>query len=158
MTLRLTSPLLADGDKLPKPLTVDGGGHPPPLTWDGAPPEARSFALVLHDPDAPEGDFTHWLVWDIPVTCRALPAGPPEAQVGTPGRNSFGQTDYHAAAPPPGDGPHRYYFELHALATPHLGLPRGTERKQFDEAIKPHLLETARLMLLCARPPASGRR
>jgi len=155
MTLRLTSPLLAEGERIPRPLTADGGGHIPPLAWDGEPPGVQSYALVLHDPDAPEGDFTHWLRWDIPATCRSLPAGPPAEEVGTTGRNSFGQTGYHGPAPPPGDGLHRYYFELHALDTPRLGLPRGTERKQFEEAIKPHLLETARLMLLCARPPSN---
>lgn len=152
MSFTLHSSAFTEGERLPYRHMAEGGNVSPELLWYGWPAGVQSFALVMHDPDAPEGDFTHWLLWDIPASSSSLSEGAGTTPGGATGRNSFGEILYHGPAPPPGDGPHRYYFALYALAAPRLGLPSGSERKEFDEAVKFHLVDTARLMVLCGRP------
>src|SRR5262249_30100877 len=111
MALRIFSSAFAEGGSIPKLHTCSGADGSPPLEWSGAPEGTRSFALIVDDPDAPGGAWTHWLLYDIPAKLLTLAQG--GRGVGLSGTNSFGKTGYGGPCPPPGK-PHRYYFKLYA--------------------------------------------
>lgn len=128
---RLTSPDIADGQPLAEAQVLDGfgcsgGNTSPALAWSGAPEGTRGFAVTVYDPDAPTGSgWWHWVVFNLPATTTALPAGVtaddlPEGAV--QGRTDFGAPGYGGACPPEGHGPHRYVFTVHALKTDALPL------------------------------------
>lgn len=127
---RLASAEWREGQPLPTRSTSDGDGSPPPLIWDGVPGEPRSFVLICADPDAPrKAPFVHWLVYAIPGHVRALDSNVDEFREGL---NSRGECGFHPAAPPPGSGLHRYYFQLFALDA-ETNLP---PRASFDELLR----------------------
>src|SRR5919108_3536307 len=99
MPFKLSSPAFADGGAIPARHTCDGDDRSPRLTWTGTPDGTRSLALVMDDPDAPRGTFTHWVVYDLPADATELGEG---STVGTQGRNSFGRSGYGGPRPPPG--------------------------------------------------------
>jgi len=121
-TFALTSPDIADGQRLDAAFTVDGDNLSPALSWSGFPDGTKSFVVNVFDPDAPiVSGFWHWNVIDLPASTTSLPRG-----AGTPGganlpavayhvRNDGGQDGYLGAAPPAGDHEHRYFFAVHAL-------------------------------------------
>ncbi|MDH6235541.1 YbhB/YbcL family Raf kinase inhibitor-like protein [Cryobacterium sp. CG_9.6] len=111
-----------------------GEDHSPELTWTGFPPETKSFAVTMYDPDAPTGSgFWHWAIYNLPVSVTSLAAGagaaaspllPPEART-LP--NETRQRSFVGAGPPPGTGTHRYQFIVHALDVESLELdPEST--------------------------------
>jgi Raf kinase inhibitor-like YbhB/YbcL family protein len=119
MTVRSTA--FAEGEFIPSRYTCDGDGEQPPLTWEGVPAGASALALVVDDPDAPRGTFTHWVVLDLPVDTTGLDAGAlPRGAVQA--ENSGGRTSYAPPCPP--RGVHHYRFTVYALASP-TGLPEG---------------------------------
>jgi Raf kinase inhibitor-like YbhB/YbcL family protein len=139
MAFVLTSSAFHDGETIPRQFTCDGDNLAPPLAWSGAPDGTHSFALVMDDPDAPGGTFTHWLLYDIPATTREL-----REETGTALKNGFGRAEYGGPCPPRGHGSHRYIFTLSALDVPALEL-RGRTRAALDAALRSHTLATARL-------------
>jgi Raf kinase inhibitor-like YbhB/YbcL family protein len=142
MAFSISSPAFADGADIPLRHTCDGDNLSPRLTWTDVPEGTRSFALVVDDPDAPGGTFTHWVLYDIPAEARELGQG---GAAGTSGRNSFGKTGYGGPCPPHNDPPHRYRFTLHALDAPSLAVRNGT-REDVDGKIGGHVLATAQLV------------
>ena len=113
-SLAVTSPAFTDGAAVPTEYTCKGAGTSPELHWSGVPEDAKALALVVDDPDAPNGTYTHWVVVDIPVTTTAADAGRPPAG-GTELRASGGK----GWAPPcPPSGTHHYRFSLYALSAP----------------------------------------
>jgi Raf kinase inhibitor-like YbhB/YbcL family protein len=100
-----------------------GGNVSPALSWSGAPAGTKSFALLVHDPDAPTGGagWWHWLIYDIPATASALAQGAGSADVAAlpkgakQGRTDFGSKGWGGPCPPVGHGKHHYHFTLHAL-------------------------------------------
>ncbi|MFB6078776.1 MAG: YbhB/YbcL family Raf kinase inhibitor-like protein [Halarchaeum sp.] len=111
-----TSAAFDDGDALPARYTCDGAGVSPPVSLD-APDDAETWALVVTDPDAPGGTFTHWLVWNLTDALpEAVPHGETVGDGARQGLNDFGARGYGAPCPPHGDGPHRYRFDAYALA------------------------------------------
>lgn len=141
MAFTLTSSAFHDGAAIPSTFTCDGDNTPPPLTWSNPPDGTRSFALILDDPDAPHGTFTHWLLYDIPRGTNELTEHPS----GTTLRNDFGKAGYGGPCPPPRHGPHRYFFTLYAVDVPSLEV-HGRNREALERALNTHVLGTARLM------------
>lgn len=144
MALTLTSLAFGDGQAVPAEFTCDGDNLSPPLAWAGPPEGTRSFALVMDDPDAPGGTFTHWLLYDVPAAQRGLDQG---AATGAPGKtlhNDFGKPGYGGPCPPRRHGVHRYRFTLHALDVPALRF-HGHRREDLDRALGEHTLATATL-------------
>ena len=146
MAFTLTSPAFREGDEIPRKFTCDGDDLSPSLGWSNPPDNTRSFALIMDDPDAPRGTFTHWLLHDVPGDARKLGEG---VRSGTSLKNDFGRPGYGGPCPPPGK-PHRYFFTLYALDAPSLRLG-GSTRKDLEEAMKAHTLGTAKLMGRYAR-------
>jgi len=146
-SLRISSDAFADGKLIPKDHTCDGADRSPPLQWDGAPERTQAFALVVDDPDAPSGVFTHWLLYNVPAAAKALDAG--VATIGTlgdgsrQGTNDFGHTGWSGPCPPPGSA-HRYQFKLFALSAP-LDLEPGAKRAAVLKAINEKKLADAEL-------------
>jgi Raf kinase inhibitor-like YbhB/YbcL family protein len=129
--------------RIPERHTGDGEDVAPALEWSGVPDGTRSFAVVVHDPDAPLVDgFTHWVAYGIPGDATGLPEGGGDVVGGT---NSFGNQGYNGPAPPPGHGPHHYYFWVYALDED-LGLPAGLSRRDLLERIEDHVIEQARVI------------
>jgi Raf kinase inhibitor-like YbhB/YbcL family protein len=115
-TIQFSSPAFADGAAIPKEETCDGAGKRPTLVWRGLPSGAVELVLVVEDPDAPDGTFTHWTAWGIAASSGsglapdgAFPAGVKE------GKNSAGKDGWTPPCPPEGDDAHRYTFSLYAI-------------------------------------------
>jgi len=140
MAFTLTSPEFADGQPIPRQFTCDGADGPPALLVGDPPAGTRSFAVIMDDPGAPRGTFTHWLAYDIPADTPEL-----KATAGKTLANDFGRNGYGGPCPPPGRGEHRYYFTVYALDVPTLELP-GRTRGDLEAAIAGHTLGKARLM------------
>ncbi len=140
--LELTSTGFPDGGEIPVKYTGDGSNVSPPLAWSFLPEGTRSLALIVHDPDAPSGDFTHWVAWNIDPGPGGLDEGAPAPAEGV---NGFGKTGYMGPSPPSGHGPHRYFHELHALDS-ELQLDLGASREQLEAALDEHVLAKAQLV------------
>lgn len=140
MAFAIKSPAFGEGATVPTQFTCDGNDAPPPIKVSDPPTGTRSFAVIMEDPDAPKGTFTHWLAYDIP-------AGTTELQVDTGKtlRNSFGHDGYGGPCPPPGHGPHRYFFKVYAVDAPALPLA-GETRQDLEKALETHALASAELM------------
>lgn len=147
--MRLTSEAFEDGGTIPRRYTCDDEDVSPALEWEGAPEGTVSFALVVHDPDAPRGDWVHWVIYDIPAHFDGLPEeiGPARRldNLGeaAQGKNDFGRIGWGGPCPPPGK-PHRYVFTLSALGA-RLGLEPGANREKVEEAARNHALAKATL-------------
>jgi len=145
----LTSSAFAEGQPIPVQYTADGADQSPPLSWRGEPRKAEELVLIVEDPDAPGGDFVHWIVYNIPPHIHELPAGiPAEARPQglepiMQGRNDFGTMGYRGPAPPPGRV-HHYRFRLIALDAP-SGLDPGADKTAFRETVEEHFLAEAQL-------------
>ncbi len=140
MSLKLIIGAFPEGGPIPRLFTCEGADVSPAIEWQGAPDTTRSYALVLEDPDAPSGTFTHWLLWDIPKSTTAIAQGFKVGSLGESGTNDFGKAGYGGPCPPPGRGAHRYFFRLYALDEPALKLQRGAKRREFNRAIEGHVL------------------
>ena len=114
MAIQLSSPAFAAGAVIPRKYTCDGSDMSPPLEWSGVPAETRSLALIVDDPDAPRGTWSHWIVFGLKPATTSLPEGGPLPEGAQLGRNDFRKNAYGGPCPPPG-GPHRYFFRLYAL-------------------------------------------
>jgi Raf kinase inhibitor-like YbhB/YbcL family protein len=145
--MNLTSPDFGEGGNIPERFTCDGKDISPTLKIDGIPKEAKSLVLIVDDPDAPGGNFTHWLIWNIVPDLTEIVANQLPAHA-VQGVNDFGKSKYSGPCPPAGI--HRYYFRLYALDTT-LTLPQGSKRKVVDSAIKGHTIAEATLMGRYAR-------
>ena len=148
MQFTLKSPAFEPGMNIPAKYTCTGANVSPALTWQGAPENTRSFALIVDDPDAPAGDWVHWVAANIPGDADGLSEGIPAAETlsggGVQGINDFRKPGYGGPCPPPGK-PHRYFFRLYALDAS-LNVMPGFTKKSLETAMKGHIIGQAELM------------
>lgn len=128
--------VFAEGGPIPRRFACDGAGDVPVLRWEGVPASARALALVVDDPDAPAGIYTHWVVLDMPrstrgLNGRTLPAGAVQ------GSNSAGDAAWTPPCPPNGDAAHHYRFTVYALDA-ETGLHEGASISEVNTAIGAH--------------------
>ena len=142
MQLKLKSPDFASGEMIPIQFTCDGADSSPTLEWSDPPGGTKSFALIVDDPDAPVGNWVHWVVFDLPANLRTLARNVPKkeemADGSRQGRNDFGKIGYGGPCPPPG-APHRYFFRIYALDMK-LSLKPGATKKDVETAKQGHVL------------------
>jgi len=147
MSLKLTSRAFINGGTIPDVFSKQGGNHSPALAWTGIPAETRSLALIVDDPDAPAGLFTHWLMYGIDPGLTELKEHLPPSGIlpngARQGVNGFREHGYGGPKPP--SGTHRYIFHLYALDTD-SDMPAGLTRQELDGAIAGHIIEEATLM------------
>ncbi len=136
--LTLSSRSFADGGVIDGRHTCDGEDLSPELAWSDALQGVRTFALIVDDPDAPAGEFTHWVLFDIPASVHGLAEG--ATDIGVAGRNDFQRVGYGGPCPPRGHGEHRYKFRLFALDVDSLSLPQGASRAEVEEAMERHIV------------------
>jgi Raf kinase inhibitor-like YbhB/YbcL family protein len=144
--IRISSSAFSEGGNIPSKFTCDGADTSPPLKIDGISATAKSLVVIVDDPDAPTGLFTHWLVWNIDPKTNLIAEG--SAAGGTEGKNDFGKSGYGGPCPP--SGSHRYYLKVFALDR-QLALRGGAKRKEVDSAIKGHVIGQGELMGRYAR-------
>lgn len=146
--MELRSNAFQAGGAIPTEYTCSGAGISPPLAWTGAPENTVTLALIVEDPDAPGGTFTHWVLYDLPASVHDLPkAVRPEERLsngGEQGMNSFGRIGYGAPCPPPGSPPHRYVFTLYA-ADVALNVPPRPDKDTVLGALQGHIIAQAQL-------------
>jgi Raf kinase inhibitor-like YbhB/YbcL family protein len=111
--MEIESPAFSEGDPVPIRFTCDGENVSPPLRWSGVPEEATELRIIVTDPDAPRGTFTHWLVTGVSASASSVAEGTAPAG-GTVESNDFGDASYGGPCPPHGS-PHRYLFSIEAL-------------------------------------------
>jgi Raf kinase inhibitor-like YbhB/YbcL family protein len=138
----LRSDAFEHGQPIPARHSCDSEDRSPPLSWTEPPEDARSLALVVDDPDAPSGTFTHWLAWGIDPAAGGLGEGEPAPREG---RNDFGNTGYGGPCPPPGHGVHHYSLRLAALDS-ELDLAVGAGKQELEQALAGHVLTVAELI------------
>ena len=136
--MKITSPDFTDGQSIPSRFTCDGEDVNPKLEIKDVPKTAKSLALVVDDPDAPMGTWTHWILVDIPANTKVIPQ---DSLIGRQIKNSFKREDWGGPCPP--SGTHRYYFKLYALDTPEIS---ATDEKMARKEIEQHKVAEATLL------------
>jgi Raf kinase inhibitor-like YbhB/YbcL family protein len=148
MALSVSSRAFQDGQGIPEKYTCQGRDISPPLAWSKPPTGTQSFALIMDDPDAPGGVFTHWVIFNIPPDRRELSeAVPIQAQLasgGLQGNTDFGKIGYGGPCPWPPGNPHRYQFTLYAVDKT-LDLNAGATKQEVLDAMQGHILAQAQL-------------
>ncbi len=145
--MKLISPAFENYQKIPVQFTCDGRKAHPPLSISGVPSSAKSLALIVDDPDAPSGTFTHWVIWNIHTDTNTVAEGatPVESQEGT---NSAGVVGYTPPCPP--SGQHRYFFTLYALDAK-LGLDGKATKADVEKAMHGHVMMESLLVGVYSR-------
>ena len=138
--MHISSPDFANGGAIPAKFTCQGKNVSPALEISGVPARTESLVLIVDDPDAPSGTFTHWIVWNIPPGTAKTSSG---SVPGVQGFNDFGKPGYGGPCPP--SGTHRYFFRLMALNVL-LTLKPDASRAALDVNIKGHVIGSAVLM------------
>jgi len=146
-TLKLSSSAFKHNDSIPSKYTCDGADVNPPLVIENAPLGAKSLVLIVDDPDAPAGNWVHWVVWNIAPTTNEIkentvPSGALQ------GINDFRRHDYGGPCPP--SGTHRYFFKLYALDMM-LSLGPKANKAELERAMKGHIVAQGELIGLYMR-------
>jgi Raf kinase inhibitor-like YbhB/YbcL family protein len=146
-TFCLTSTAFKDGTAIPREYTREGANISPPLSWQHLPAGTQALALICHDPDAPGGDWIHWVIFNLPASWSGLPEHFPRTGAGhtaVQGSNSWRTAGYDGPCPPHGQS-HRYIFTLYALSRP-LKLAAGVPAQQLRRALAPVCLARTELI------------
>ena len=147
MSITVTSTAFGSMQPIPRKYTCDGEDVSPPLSWSNVPKNVKSIALICDDPDAPAGDWVHWVCYDIPPTVDSLSEAVPHGDIlacgGKQGTTDFRKIGYGGPCPP--GGTHRYFFKMYALDIM-LNLPAEKTKKDILKAIKGHVLAQGELV------------
>lgn len=145
--MKIKSPDFHNRGEIPAEFTCDGDNISPTLEIDDVPIEAKSLVLVVDDPDAPNGDWSHWLVWNIDPYITLIPENttPHGAIEGT---TDFGSTGYNGPCPP--SGVHRYYFKLFALDDI-IDLDSDSDKEVLMDEIEDKVIDQATIIGLYRR-------
>jgi len=149
--IQIKSDAFGSGESIPTQYTADGQNVSPPISWHRIAGGIESFALLVEDPDAPTPNpFVHWLAYNIPGWATGIPeAIAHDPQLEQPhmlqGKNSARKIGYTGCAPPKGDSPHHYHFQLFALDRI-LGLEPGAGRSDLMKAMKGHVVAAGDLI------------
>jgi Raf kinase inhibitor-like YbhB/YbcL family protein len=156
----VSSPVLKDGEPMPKDYTADGKNVSPPIMWSGVPAAAKELALICEDPVAPTPQpFVHWVVYKIPPNAKGLPEGmpiddtmkmPAELAGTIQGLSGFRRPIWRGPAPPKPGVTHRYHFIVYALDAV-LDVPAGLNKTQLLEAMKGHIIGQGQLVATYTR-------
>lgn len=140
--MKLSSPNFENQSAIPTEYTCQGKDINPELHISEVLAEAKSLALIIDDPDAPNGTWTHWVIWNIPPETKIIPAnvGPAFA---VQGNNSWPKPEYGGPCPP--TGTHRYFFKLYALSEM-LNLPAGSTKADLEKAMAGKTIDEVQLM------------
>ena len=151
MSLGITSPAFEEGRDIPVRYTCEGQDVSPPLKWSDLPSNAKTLALIVDDPDAPDPAkpqrvYVHWVVYNIPASADSLKEN--ASKDGMPkgalqGNNDWGKAEYGGPCPP--IGRHRYFFKLYALDRELVGLSAAT-KADLERAMQGHIVGTGELM------------
>ncbi|HSE29481.1 MAG TPA: YbhB/YbcL family Raf kinase inhibitor-like protein [Candidatus Saccharimonadales bacterium] len=138
--MQINSSKFNNTQQIPSIYTCKGQNINPPLTFLNVPPQAKSLALIVNDPDSPSGNFIHWVIWNIPTDSTILEGSTPKNA--TQGRNDFGNVGY--GGPCPRNGTHRYVFNLFALDS-NISLTSDAGEPELKKAIENHILDSSTL-------------
>jgi Raf kinase inhibitor-like YbhB/YbcL family protein len=151
MSLKITSIAFEQGRDIPARYTCEGEDVSPPLAWSGIPSNAKTIALIVDDPDAPDPAkpqrvYVHWVVYNIPVSATSLnenasKGGMPKGAV--QGTNDWGKPEYGGPCPP--IGRHRYFFKLYVLDSELTGLSAAS-KADLERAMKGHVIDSGELI------------
>lgn len=145
--MKIVSSAFEHNQNIPKKYTCDGENINPPLRFVDVPSTAKSLVLIVDDPDAPNGTFDHWVVFNInPKTTIVSENSTPDN--GVVGNSSIGSSKWVSPCPPLGT--HRYFFKLYALDII-LDIRQSLDKKAVTSAIKGHILDQAELIGLYSR-------
>lgn len=137
-SIEVVIPVFKYGERIPAKYTCEGEDVSPPIEFKNVPEETKALAVIMYDPDAPIGVFYHWGIYNIPVDRTSLPENipkKPETPYGLQTSNDFGLIGYGGPCPPPGHGPHRYFFLVIALKDK-LDVKPGSSVRKLPEHIK----------------------
>jgi Raf kinase inhibitor-like YbhB/YbcL family protein len=152
MPISVFSPAFGNHQPIPAKFTCDGGNVSPPLAISNIPENTKSIVLICDDPDAPGGNWVHWVCYDIPPSVDSLdemmPDSGPLSCGGKQGTNDFGRTGWGGPCPP--SGVHRYFFKVYALDIL-LDFQAGKTKKEIEKAIKGHITGRGELIGTYAR-------
>lgn len=154
MAFSISSPAFKNGGPIPAKYSRSGSNISPPLEWHDAPPNTKSYALLVEDPDAPSGIFRHWAAYDIPPGEHNLPEGVGRGGDGMSFRmatNDFRNRQYDGPQPPHGHGTHHYHFRFAALNVEKLNLPENATAQDVLRAVRSHTIAEAETIGTFAR-------
>lgn len=145
MPFRISSTSFPNGGVIPKQFSCDGPNVSPQLSWTEPPAGTVSFALLVDDPDAPAGNWNHWVMWNLPARARSLPEGVSKSRRlpdgSEQGLNDFRKIGYNGPCPP-ANKPHHYHFRLFALDKK-MTLTGDAGKPELERAMKGHILAQA---------------
>ena len=145
--MKIISSAFEDKQMIPPKYTCDGENINPPLQISNIPTETQSLALIVDDPDAPSGDWIHWLVWNINPAIKLITEDK-SPQGAIQGTNDFNKQNYGGPCPP--SGIHHYQFKIYALDTL-LNLPSSSRKKDLEKAMENHILDKTLIVGLYQR-------
>lgn len=147
------SSVFKNGGEMPREFTCDGANVSPQLMIKNIPAGAKSIAIIVDDPDAPIGTFTHWIAWNLKFEGDSLSvpkAVPRRTSIMNQGVNDFRRVGYDGPCPPRGHGKHHYHFKVFALDR-EIPLKDGASRRELERNLKGHVLAEAEIVGLYGR-------
>ncbi|KGP63955.1 kinase inhibitor [Legionella norrlandica] len=141
--LTLESPAFASNAAIPQKYTCNGLNYSPPLIWRDPNVGTQSYVLIVHDPDAPSGNWIHWVLFNIPAQVKQLSEGTSTPAGATSGLNSWNTTGYSGPCPP--TGIHHYYFTLYALSN-YLTLGSDATVQDVVKAMQGNIIDSTEII------------